>query len=281
MNKDNSASEVQEKKENPILSIIFNIVIPVLILNKLSKIVANHFPDVNLSPVSILLIALAFPTIYFIYDYITRHKANFISIIGFVSILLTGVIGVFEFPSEWIAYKEASVPFIIGLAILISLKTPYPLVRKLLYNKELIDVDKVDAILEEKNSKVQFDKILVNSTYMLAGSFLVSTILNFTLAKLLIHSPSGTEAFNQELAKMTALSYPVIALPSTLVMALALWYLIHQAKKITGLTMEEMLAPQLREKMEEKGALDATKEPEVKENNQDTKVDSNEGSTKE
>ena len=51
MNKDNSASEVQEKKENPILSIIFNIVIPVLILNKLSKIVANHFPDVNLSPV--------------------------------------------------------------------------------------------------------------------------------------------------------------------------------------------------------------------------------------
>ncbi|MBP5421346.1 MAG: hypothetical protein J6Y78_02775 [Paludibacteraceae bacterium] len=240
-----------EKKENPFVSIIFNIVIPVLILSKFAKITAKFFPDQTISPVCGLLIALAFPTLYFLYDYFTRHKTNFISIIGFVSILLTGIIGVFEFPSEWIAYKEASVPFIIGLAILISLKTPYPLVRKLLYNKELIDVEKVDGILEEKNATEKFDKILVNSTYMLALSFLVSTILNFTLAKILIHSPSGTEEFNQELARMTGLSYPVIALPSTLVMMLALWYLIHNVKKITGLTMEEMLAPQLRNKMSE------------------------------
>ena len=148
-----------EKKENPFVSIIFNIVIPVLILSKFAKIAAKHFPDQTISPVCGLLIALAFPTLYFLYDYFTRHKTNFISIIGFVSILLTGIIGVFEFPSEWIAYKEASVPLIIGLAILISLKTPYPLVRKLLYNKELIDVEKVDGILEEKNATEKFDKI--------------------------------------------------------------------------------------------------------------------------
>ena len=109
----------------------------------------------------------------------------------------------------------------------------------------------VEKILEEKNAKEQFEKVLTNSTYLLACSFLVSTILNFALAKYLIYSPSGTEAFNQELSKMTSLSYFVIALPSTIVMMGALYYLIKSVKKITGLQFEEMLAPHLRDKMEE------------------------------
>ncbi len=263
MNVDNNNLTEKKNKENPIVSIVFNIVVPALILSKFTKMFAKFFPDYSpISPVWGLVIALAFPVCYFLYDYFKRGKSSFIAILGFVSILLTGIIGVFNFPSEWIAYKEASVPFIIGLAILISLKTPYPLVRKLLYNEELVDVQKVDKILDEKNAKEHFDKVLVNSTYFLALSFLVSTILNFTLAKILIQSPSGTEAFNQELAKMTALSYPVIALPSTIVMVFALYYLFHNVKKITGLEIEEMLAPHLREKMEEvdkKGKKEDTK----------------------
>lgn len=248
---DQHHTEGGNNQENPLFSIVFNIVIPALILSKLNVLIGKIFPDVILKPVWILLIAIAFPVVYFTYDYLTRNKTSFIAILGFVSILLTGLIGVFEFPSEWIAYKEAAVPFIIGIAILISLKTPFPLVRKLLYNKDWVDVDRIDNILEQTRQKEKFDKVLVNSTFMLAASFGVSTILNFTLAKFLIHSPSGTEAFNQELAKMTALSYPVIALPSTLVMLVALYYLIKNVKKITGLQMEEMMAPQIREKLEE------------------------------
>lgn len=247
----NIAEKASPQKENPFISLIFNIVLPVIILSKFSKFAEKYFPDVELSPAVGLIIALAFPVCYFIYEYVKTRKTSFIAILGFVSIFLTGIIGVFEFPSEWIAYKEASVPFIIGIAILISLKTPYPLVKKLLYNEEFIDVEKVEKILEEKNAKEQFEKVLTNSTYLLACSFLVSTILNFALAKYLIHSPSGTEAFNQELSKMTSLSYFVIALPSTIVMMGALYYLIRSVKKITGLQFEEMLAPHLRDKMEE------------------------------
>ncbi len=243
-NSENNVPKKKKEKENPIVSIIFNIVIPVIILSKFTS--ADR-----LGPVYGLIAALAFPTLYFIYDFIKRRNANFISIIGFVSILLTGIIGVFEFPSEWIAYKEASVPFLIGFAILISLKTPFPLVRKLLYNDDLMDVERVNNILAEKNMQSEFDKVLENSTYLLALSFLVSTATNFILAKVVIHSPSGTEEFTQELAKMTALSYPVNALPATAVMMFALWYLIKHLKSITGLTMEEMLAPELRDKMAE------------------------------
>ena len=101
--------------------------------------------------------------------------------------------------------------------------------------------------LKENGNYDKFEKTLVYSTYMLAGSFLLSSVLNFALAKYLIHSPTGTEEFSQELAKMTGLSYPVIALPSTLVMLIALFYLIKKTSKLTGFEFEELLAENLRE----------------------------------
>lgn len=234
-----------KKKENPITSIIFNIVIPVVILSKLTT--ADR-----LGPIWGLVVALLFPISYFLYDYFKQKKANFISIIGFVSILLTGIIGIFEFPSEWLAYKEASVPLLIGIAILISLKTPFPLVKKLLYQEEILDTHRIDGILEEKNKTSEFEKTLKVTTYLLVASFMLSAVLNFVLAKILIKSPTGTEAFAQELADMTMYSYIVIALPSTCVMMIALWYLFKQLKKLTGLELEELFAPHLQDQMKEK-----------------------------
>lgn len=249
------AEEKKEKRENPLVSILFNIIIPVFILTKLAKTGTVSLWGVietqGFGPLYGLLIALAFPTIYFIWDYSQRKKTNAISIIGFISILLTGIIGVFEFPSEWIAYKEASVPFLIGSAVLISLKTKYPLIKTLIYNENFMDVEKIDTILKEKKQEEAFNKILTNATYIVAASFLLSTILNFALAKILIKSPTGTEAFTEELGKMTGLSYIVIALPSILVMSVALGYLYKSMQKVTGLPFEKLLSPQLQEKLEE------------------------------
>lgn len=243
-----------EKRENPLVSIFFNIIMPVIILTKLSKTGTVSLWGLQLQglgPLKGLLIALAFPTLYFVWDYWKRHKTNFVSIVGFVSILLTGVIGVFEFPSEWIAYKEASVPFIIGVALLVSLKTPFPLVKKLLYNREMMDVDRIDAILQETHQEEKFEKTMVNATYIVAASFLLSTILNFTLAKILIKSPTGTEEFAQELGQMTGLSYLVIALPSCLVMCVAMFYLFRAMKQITHLPFEQLLSPQLQDSIKD------------------------------
>ena len=61
-------------------------------------------------------------------------------------------------------------------------------------------------------------------------------------------SPAGTAAFNEELGTLTALSYPAIALPSTAVMFLALYYIFKQITKLTGLQFEEILSEKLKEK---------------------------------
>lgn len=229
------------KKTSPLVSILVSIVIPAIILSKFSD--AAH-----LGVLPGFLIALAFPIGFSLYELIVQKKVGFIAILGLVSIFCTGIIGVLELPSEWMAYKEAAVPFLIGSAVIISLWTPYPLIRKLFYNEELMDVKRIDAILKEKGEERHFDKVLRNSTYMVGASFLLSTILNFTLTKIIVQSPSGTEAFNQELGKLTALSYPAIALPSTVVMFIALWYMFKQITKITGLPFEELMSEKLRDK---------------------------------
>lgn len=223
------------------MSLLTSIIIPAVILSKFAN-------EEYLGVVPGFIIALAFPVGQGLYEIIKTRKPGFISIIGLASIFLTGIIGILQLPTEWLAFKEASVPLLIGMAVVLSLKTRYPLVKKLFFNDSLLDMERIGKILDEKNARGAMEKTLKISTYMIGGSFLLSAVLNFILAKVIVTSPSGTEAFNMELGRLTALSYPVIALPSTIVMCVALWYLFAKLKKLTGLEFEELIAPELREK---------------------------------
>lgn len=227
----------EKKKENPLVSLVVNIALPTLILMKFSD-------EESLGPVYGLVVALSFPLIYGIYDFTKQSKINFISVLGFVSILLTGAMGLLELDPHWIAVKEAAVPLIIGLAVIISIWTPFPLVKKLLYNDQILNVEKVDALLVEKNHKEAFEKRLLKSSYFIALSFLLSAILNYALAKYFLISAPGTAEFNAELGKMNAFSIPVIAVPSTLIMLAVLLWLVNSIKKFTGLELEEILNAQ-------------------------------------
>ena len=229
------------KNENPLLSLLTSIIIPAVILSKFAN-------EEYLGVVPGFIIALAFPVGQGLYEIIKTRKPGFISIIGLASIFLTGIIGILQLPTEWLAFKEASVPLLIGMAVVLSLKTRYPLVKKLFFNDSLLDMERIGKILDEKNARGAMEKTLKISTYMIGGSFLLSAVLNFILAKVIVTSPSGTEAFNVELGRLTALSYPVIALPSTIVMCVALWYLFAKLKKLTGLAFEELIPTELREK---------------------------------
>jgi len=240
--KPQQTAEKVAKKENTFLNLGFNLVLPILLLNKgkdwFGGYLEPHFENVA---VGVLLIAIAFPVGYFVYDYAKRKKYNVFSILGLISVLLTGGIGILEIPTQWFAVKEAAIPLLLGAAVLISLKTPYPLIRTLLYNPEIIRVDKVQAGLAENKSEADFEKLLVQCTWLLAASFLLSAILNFFLARWMVVSPSGSDAFNQEVARMMKWSFVVIAVPSMAIMMYALMRLLGGIKRMTGLDLEDVL----------------------------------------
>ncbi len=231
------------KRENLWVNLVLNVVLPSLLLSKGGK-------WFGLAPAPILIIALTFPVAYGIYDFITRKKVNLFSIIGFVSVLITGAIGLLkDVPTQWIAVKEAAVPLLFAVAVLASTRSKKPLVRSLLYSPELFDVDLIEASLDAKKTRVEFNRVILACTYWLVASFLLSAVLNYALARWIVRSPSGTEAFNREIGRMTALSWPVIAIPSTAVMMVALMKLVKGIEACTGHALDDVLHPDMRAKV--------------------------------
>lgn len=221
-------------KPSPWLELIVTIVVPALVLMQLSG-------ASRLGPIGALMLALAFPLGYGALVALRQRKLSLMASIGVVSTLLTGGIGLLALDAQWLAVKEAAVPGLIGLAVLISARTRYPLVRVLVFNRALFDVDKVQQALRSRGTEAAFENRLLAGTVMLAGTFLFSSVMNYLLARWVVTSPAGTEAFNTELGRMTLLSYPVIAIPSMLMMLGVMYYLARGARRLTGLGLEQML----------------------------------------
>lgn len=196
------ASATPPKQESLLANLLINIAIPALILAKLSG-------DDWLGTKWAIVVALAFPLLYGLRDFLQNGKANFFSGLGVVSILLTGGISLMELDAKYIAMKEAAIPALLGIATVVSLRTRWPLVKTFLYNDKVLDTDKIAAKLEDNNNLGAFELTLKQASWMVAASFFLSSVLNYVLAKVILTSPPGSEAFNAELGKMTALSYQI------------------------------------------------------------------------
>lgn len=235
-------SESKKKPENPWANLGFNLIVPSLLLIKGDDWFGERLAGLPMAPATVLfVVALAFPLGYGIYDFVRRRTWNFLSVLGIIGVLLTGGIGLLRLPPSWVAVKEAAIPGILGLAALVSAFTRYPLVRVFLYRPEIFRVERIRSRLEERGTQAGFERLMRRTTLLLAASFFLSSVLNYALAKWIVVSPAGTDAFNQELGKMMAWSYPVILVPTLGVTAVALWVCFKGLKELTGLTLEDLV----------------------------------------
>jgi len=227
-------SQPKPKKENFLANLLMNIVIPTLILTKLSG-------DEYLGATWGLVVALAFPISYGLHDFLINKKINAFSALGIVSVLLTGGLSLLHLAPKYFAIKEAAIPGILGLVTLFSIKTRYPLIKTFIYNDKVLKIQKVDAALQQYGTQKHFERTLTNASLMIAASFFLSSILNYVLAKVILVSQPGTAEFNAELGKMTALSYPIIALPMMIIMMGTLFYVFRSIRLLTHLTLEDVI----------------------------------------
>lgn len=224
------------KPENLWLNLLCNVVLPGLIMSKLSA------PE-RLGPVWALVAGVSLPLGYGIYDLIARRKWNLFSGVGLLSVGLTGGLGLAHASAMAFAIKEASVPAVFALAVLATLKTRQPLVREMMFNESVIDVPKVEAALAAHGTRGAFEQLLKTCTWMLAGSFALSAVLNFVLARILLTAEPGTTEFTAQLGTMNWWSWPVIMVPSMAIMFLALFKLLRGVHRLTGLDLDAILHP--------------------------------------
>lgn len=256
-------AELQKNEEHPLANILVNVLIPVLALSYLSKdpefqrAIGKTVQPWHIGPVKALIVALAFPIVYGIRHFVKTRKANFFSALGLVSVLLTGGLTIFLWnqdgtikPNAHILFglKEASIPFILALAVIGSHYTRSPLMRTFLYSDSMFDIARIEREVDARNARPAYEKILLQATYLFAASFLISTLLNFGLAIHFLgdldHTASNArELYNERVAKLTGWGFAVIGLPILVFLFLTLRRLISQLSKLTGLKEEEIMLP--------------------------------------
>lgn len=231
-----------QKQENIFLSLLFNMILPVLILQKGSKLGFEGSSTVA------LLIALAFPLVYGLTDYIKTKNKNIVSILGLINILITGVFALAQLQGHWFAIKEATIPFIIGIGVIFSVRLKKPFMGFLLFQSGAFNKDLLEEKINERNNADAFKKQMNYSTYLLSASFFLSSLLNYVLAlRVFQHIDESLtleqkkEILNHQIADMNWMGILVISVPLLFFLALIMWDLFKQINKLSGLTLEELM----------------------------------------
>jgi hypothetical protein len=214
------------------LNLFITVILPVIILTRFSD-------DDSLGPDRALVLALALPLGWAIWELARSRRVSASPIIGAVGVLLTGGFRLFEIPPKWFAIKEASIPAALALAILVSAWIGKPLARVFL--NQVLDKERIDVALAERGNADEYERRTSIATYLLAGAFVLSAMLNFALARIIVTADPGTDRFNDQLGRMTALSYPVIMVPVMIVLMGTIFYILNMVGKLTGLEIEDMM----------------------------------------
>ncbi len=233
---------MKNKKENTWLNLGFNIIIPSILLIKGRSLAERlSLADCANIDIYIFILAIFFPIAYGVYDLYSRRKWNIFSIIGLISVLLTGGFGVMNLSRGWIIVKEGAVPLVLGVVVLITAYTKRPLAKMIIMSDSVFDVEKIESALRERGTEALFEASMKSITYIVASSFLLSSILNFALASYIFKSPAGTPEFNEQLGTMTALSFPVITIPTMIVFIFAMVKFFKSLDKLTGLSLDDVV----------------------------------------
>ncbi len=256
-------SNKQSQQEHPLADILINVLMPVVALSFLSK-----DPDLqatlgkeaklwHIGPVYAMVVALAMPIGYGIWHFIKSKKANFFSILGLVSVLLTGGLTIYLWNKDgtvkphaglMFGIKEGMIPLILGVAVLLSHRWSTPLIRVFLYNDTLFDIKRIESRVTELSAKDRYEKVLLGATRLFAISFLISSLMNLALAQWFFRDfdPTTTDAlevYNSIVGKVMGWGFAVIGVPILVFLFFTLRKLIKDLHELTGIDDKDLLMP--------------------------------------
>lgn len=216
---------------NPV-AVLVNIGIPAVILLTLSA------PD-RLGALPALLLAIGIPAAWGIVELVRKRRVDISAILGVISVLLTGVIGVFELSTRLLAVKEAAVPIGFAIILVVSNSTRFPVVTVL---ADMVQRrDHVRTEIDRSGQHAAYRKHIERSGTIWAGIMLLSGVLKFILTSLVVKSAAGTEEFNHELARYVLLQLPTTFTLTGVLMLSLIWYIASGTATLTGLKTADVL----------------------------------------
>jgi hypothetical protein len=246
-------SKPAAKEENPLVNIIVNVLLPTIILSKLSK-EGEEFYQLGASWA--MVVALALPLAYGIWHWLKHKNLNVFSCVGLGAILLTGLITIYLWKSPEakphvaliFGIKEAVQPLILGSLFLITRHSSNPLFRTFIYNDSIFDIKRIEKSVAEKSVISEYEGLIWKCTLLFFGSFCISAVLNlglsfYFLGDLEASNPEWRTVYNEQVGRITFWGFLVIGAPLMVVGGYILYMMITGLEKLTGLDKETLMVP--------------------------------------
>ena len=151
------SSFAKKDPKDALIEILINILIPIVILSNFSS---EERLGIKLS----IIIAFALPLTYGLYDYLRTKNKNFFSILGVISVSLSGGLTLLEVDAIYIALKEASIPLIFAFAIIYTMRGDKSLLHHLMENPIIVNADSILVSLKKNNQLDKNNNLLRKST---------------------------------------------------------------------------------------------------------------------
>jgi hypothetical protein len=255
--------EPKPKQEHPLANILVNVLIPVLILSFLSKDPAlqaklgktAHFWHIG--PLKAIVLALLLPLGYGIWHFIQTKKGNFFSVLGLISVALSGGLTLYLWNADGtvkpnagflFGVKEGLIPLVLAVAIWNSGRTENPMVRVFLYNDTIFDIPKIESKVAETATRSGYDSLLIGANRIFALSFVLSAVMNVGLAQWFFRgfnslAPDALENYNAIIGKVQIAGFAAIGVPLMGILFLILNRLLKGLRELTGMTDDELMLP--------------------------------------
>ena len=230
-------NEPERKPPNPFVELVLTLVLPSLALDQLSK------PE-SLGPFWALVVSLLFPIGFGAWCLWQKAGWNVFSVLGFVTILLSGGLGLLKLDAFWFAVKESAMPVMLGVAFPLTHRYGKPLIHALVMQPHLLNLRALNAALTDGVKRSLFEGALFRASCGMGLGMAGSAVANFMLALWLLGGRDpGSEAFVKGIAKLNWVSMVVIGVPMMAVMLIVFVWLLRQIQHITGLDRDDLLNP--------------------------------------
>jgi hypothetical protein len=222
---------------NPLVELLLTIVLPSLVLDQLSK------PS-SLGPFWALVVSLMFPVGFGAWCLWKKTGWNVFSVLGFVTILLSGSLGLLKLDAFWFAVKESAMPIMLGLAFPLSHRFGRPLINALIMQPHLLNVKLLNDSLTDGTKRNLFNAALFRASCGMGVGMIGSAVGNFFLALWLLSGKvPGSEDFVKGIGKLNWMGLLVVGVPMMVVILFVFMWLLGRIGKITGLERDDLMNP--------------------------------------
>lgn len=233
----NDCNPKPSSQPNPLADLVLTVVLPSLVLDQLSA-------PARLGPVGALIVSLLFPVVFAVWCWWKRAGWNLFSIIGFITVLLSGGLGLLKLDAFWFAVKESALPLALGAAFPLSYFFGRPLLGSLVMQPHLINLNTMRAALNSPDKNAEFQTALHRGSWFIGLATIGSSAGNFFLALYLLRDKEpGGETFVKGIGTLNWASVVVIGVPLCVVMLLVFVWLVRRIQAITGLEGADLLNP--------------------------------------